>query len=303
MKASDHPENMLRIMFYNIYGYKWYPDKAATPHLSSGPVPVRQKMEIQLIRRYSPDVLGMQEYCTAFNKDMTPLLEEAGYTRVPVWNPEPDAKGNPINFTPLFYRAERLNMFDSGYLLYDGPNDVNSKSLTWAAFEEIKTGKRFLAISTHFMYNDPKLPEGAANAARVKNAKQLLGFINDALRKYKDLPLIVGGDLNSFYESDPFSALRSGGLEWLYDIAEEKNNSSGLKKYAVYDENKGEYITCPIPAEEPERAIDHVFLKQGSKKNVEINVLRYLAITDREACLSSDHCPRIADILLSGGKE
>lgn len=290
----------LRIMFYNIYGYKWYPDKQNQPHLSSGPIPLRQQMELTIIKNYVPDVLGMQEYCTAFNNGMTPLLEGEGYTRVDVWHTEQDKYGNKLNFTPLFYRADKMVLIDRGFFLYDGPNDVNSKSLTWAVFEELKHHKRFVAIATHFMYNDPTLAEGVANSTRVENAKQLLEQIDKIYEKdggvFDGLPIIIGGDLNCVFGSDPFVTLKNGGLQWLYDIAENKNESAGIKKYATYDDNIGDYITCPTAVTDPKRAIDYMWLKQG--KHTRVSVATYITVTDREASLASDHCPRFADLNL-----
>lgn len=291
----------LRIMYYNIYGYTKYFDKENQPYLYTGPIKLRQENEMKLIRRYTPDILGMQEYCTDFNTGMTPMLENSGYTRVDVWSEDVDKRGNKYNFTPIFYRADRLKTLDMGYVLYEGPNDVNSKSITWAVFEVRDSEKKFVCICTHFMYNDPKLPEGRPNAARVENAKRLLQVIEEihSLKDgaYDGLPVMVGGDLNCKHGSDPFQVLCEADLKWLYDISKITNESRGLKGYAVYDERKGEYITCPVPGDNPRESIDHIFLMQGIKEKEQIEVLEYATITDREACISSDHCPRYADII------
>lgn len=292
----------LRIMYYNIYGYIKYFDKENQPNLYTGPIPLRQKNEMELIRRYAPDILGMQEYCSAFHQGMTPLLEEAGYAQVDAWNSELDKKGNRINFTPLFYRKDSVRPVDFGYLLFDGPNDVNSKSMTWSVFETLAGKMRFIAVCTHFMYNDPKLPEGGPNAARVSNAKQLLCALEQISQMkdgaYEGLPVLVGGDLNCKHGSEPFEVLRNSNLKWLYEEAEITNESCGLKGYAVYDELKGDYITCPVPGDNPNESIDHMWLRQGTASGEQMRVLKYETIKDKEACLSSDHCPRYADILI-----
>ena len=304
MESADVtvPENhVLRVMFYNIYGYKWYPDKEHCPHLHSGPVSLRQKMEAELIERYAPDVLGMEEYCAAFHKGMTPLLNQAGYTQVDEWYTEPDQNGNRINFTPLFYKADRLRVLRSGYYLYSGPNDVQSKSLTWTIFEEAEEHKRFITVCTHFMYNDPKLTAEEQNRTRVENARQLLTVVDQIEQldngQFSGISVIMGGDLNCLWGSEPFQTLQDNGFQWLYDIAQTKNDSSGIKQYATYDELVGEYIIYPTPVDDPHRAIDHMMIRQGTSSQA--TVLSYLAVTDREACLCSDHCPRIAEMILS----
>ena len=68
----------VRAMFYNIYGWMWYPDKENSPNLSSGPIELRQKLQAEMISSYAPDVLGMQEYSIYYHKGMTPRLFELG---------------------------------------------------------------------------------------------------------------------------------------------------------------------------------------------------------------------------------
>ena len=300
----------VRVMTYNIYGYKWYPDKANSPHLSSGPVSLRQEMERDLIAQYAPDVLAMQEYHATFHEGMTPMLNSIGYTEVEAYHPtRTHQSGAHFNYTPLFYRADRLNLIDKAFVHFpetmpdpskdDGSvlniNDIGSKSITWAVFEDISTGKRFIAVCTHFMYSAAWLTPAQSNEARTNNALLLVDTVK-ALREkeeYKGLPVIMGGDLNTYPVSSPTAALKNGGFEHLYDIAEIKDDSRGLKAYATYDKNIGEYITFPEPADNPAQVIDYLMLMQG---DTAAKVGSYITITDRNALLASDHCPRIADI-------
>ena len=151
------------------------------------------------------------------------------------------------------------------------------------------------------MYNDPKLTAEEQNRTRVENARQLLTVVDQIEQldngQFSGIPVIMGGDLNCLWGSEPFQTLQDNGFQWLYDIAQTKNDSSGIKQYATYDELVGEYITYPTPVDDPHRAIDHMMIRQGTSSQA--TVLSYLAVTDREACLCSDHCPRIAEMILS----
>ena len=97
------------------------------------------------------------------------------------------------NFTPVFFKTEKFTLIDSGYFGYDGKNDVNSKSVTWAVLEEKETKKRFGVAATHFwwMWHAEEDFE-----QRLKNAEQLKVLCDEILAKY-DVPIIIGGDFNN----------------------------------------------------------------------------------------------------------
>ena len=302
----------IRAMFYNIYGWMWYPDKENSPHLSSGPIALRQQMETALISEYLPDVIGMQEYSLAFHKGMTPLLLKAGYTEVDVSHVKSHSDGTKLNYTPLFYRPDTLELIDGGFVMYpetmpdpskEGKalniNDVSSKSLTWAIFGEKASGKRFIAICTHFMYSAAWLTDEQRHEVRVQNAKNLLKTV-EKLRddpKYSALPVIMGGDLNCTKDSIEFKTLLDGGMKWLWDISPVKDNSRGHKQYATYDETLGGYVKSELPPEAPETSIDHI-LCSSVKGGDDVKIHNYVTVTDRLALLSSDHCPRFTDLAL-----
>ena len=302
----------LRAMFYNIYGYMWYPDRENAPHLSSGPISLRQQMETALISEYAPDVIGMQEYSEHYHKGMTPLMLDIGYAEVDVSHTKVRSDGTKINYTPLFYRPDTLNLIESGFVMYPETmpdpnkkdetlniNDVSSKSLTWAIFEEKASGKRFIAICTHFMYSAAWLTDELRHEVRVQNANNLLNTIKKLREnpEYSLLPVIMGGDLNCLKDSIEFKALLDGGMKWLWDISPVKDNSRGLKQYSTYDDTVGEYVKFELPIEAPELSIDHI-LSSSVEGGTDIKIHNYVTVTDSFALLSSDHCPRFTDFTL-----
>lgn len=306
-------QGTLRAMFYNIFGYKWFPDRANAPHLNSGPISLRQQMQMELINSYAPDVLGMQEYSIDYHKGMTPLLLDAGYREVEVGHSKTHRDGSRLNYTVLFYRPDTLCLIDQGFLMYpetmldptknDGSvldiNDVSSKSLTWAVFEEIASKKRFVAICTHFMYSAAWLTPEQRDGTRVQNAQNLLNMIK-VIREnpaYRGLPVVMGGDLNCGYASTPFYTLQKGGMEWLWDIAPVKDHSRGLKLYGTYDDTLEKYVAFEMPIEDPKTAIDYIW-HMPADQGTQINFANYVTVTDHLALLSSDHCPRFTDFTL-----
>lgn len=282
-----HREGDVRLMMFNIYGWNGH-----------GGVSLRAQMQQALIASYRPDVVGFQEFGD-FNEHLTcrstlkQLLRDIGYLEVGV------SHENGTNCTPLFYNSAtvQLKADDScGYFCYSGPNDVNSKSITWAFFETKKEKKVFCALSTHFMWSAPKLEN--PNAVRISNAKELLDLVAQIQKDYgEDIPIIAGGDLNCFPSSDPVRVLVQGGLQWLYYLADEKQEY-GYPGYPAFDEEKKYYTQFHAGQKfegdvvEKNHTIDLIL---GCGK---MRVLTYITVNDKYALCSSDHAPKLTDVLL-----
>ena len=148
----------------------------------------RTALQRDLIFERDADVCFFQECgpktIRAGEEALPPMLA-ARYDEVPT-------EVGDLNYTPVFYKRDRFDLIDHGYLLYRGKNDANSKSVTWAVLSEKESGVRFGVCSTHFWwrYNEPD-----DNTWRLSNAAELFDCVTDIQNRY-DVPVIVGGDLN-----------------------------------------------------------------------------------------------------------
>lgn len=301
----------IRAMFYNVFGYDKTCDRNAS--LKTIPKLRRQQIQTQLISEYEPDFIGFQEFSPSFHRDMTSMLADAGYTEVDVCPPDGEGK-QCVNYTPIFYRAQKLKLISKGALLYDeviphpdgsgrriNVNDQKSKSLTWAIFEVISSKKRFIAANTHFMYDSHELVSlSLADAIRKKNASAMLNALTSikAEKKANELPIVVGGDLNGNPNEEFFKMLTGNGMKWLYDISPVKDNSCGMHGYTFCNVDTGKIAECSLPADGVEKSIDYIFAMQG-KGACKLQVSAYVTVTDEGALFSSDHCPRITDFSLT----
>lgn len=270
---SLQTEGDVRVLFYNVYGWGNYNQV------------LRQKLQLEMFQTYAPDVLALQEFSNySRTLGLQTGLNEIGYTEVQV-------SAGSSNFTPLFYRADRLKVVDSGYVLYSGDNDANSKSVTWAIFETLDTGKRFAAMSTHFMYN---LNGSDHTSTRVSNAQEMLSVITrlraDPL--YADIPFILGGDFNCKTSDSPANVLRDGGLTSAWDIALKKTDSSGHHSYPEYSATYGTFIKWSKPTGTYANSIDQIWTLG------DITVNNFVTLTSFYALVSSDHSPEVVDITL-----
>ncbi|MBQ7320838.1 MAG: endonuclease/exonuclease/phosphatase family protein [Clostridia bacterium] len=194
------------------------------------------------------------------------------------------------NYTPVFYKRERFDLIDHGYILYKGKNDANSKSVTWAILAEKASGVRFGVCSTHFWW---RCNEPDDNAHRLSNAAELYACAMDMKQRF-DVPVIIGGDLNC-------GKLASQGEEpwlWLCDRLIDVRAAAPITTemlthhaYPVKDENG---LFCD--AEMPKRTLDHMFVTEHPN----IALRSFEVDTSRRALATSDHCPLILKATVLG---
>ncbi len=276
------PTGDIRLMYYNFNAQSWQNIRN-----------FRQNMQIALMDAYAPDVIGLQEFHPISHENgFGSQIEQLGFALVPVEiTPEQNPNGN--NYTPLYYRKEKLQLVDCGYRTYTGLNDVYSKGLTWAGFRMKSNGKVFSVITTHYWWVAD--PEG--DAARVGNAVQMLDTVA-CLQNHPVLgcgPIFAGGDYNCTYSSPALSVLcRQGGLKNAFEAAAFRNDCSGHHGYAAYDEDQDVFVKWETPTGHYAKdfSIDHI-LYTG---NADIRL--FYTVTDRYALISSDHCPLLCDAVI-----
>ena len=195
------------------------------------------------------------------------------------------------NFTPIFYKTKNYNIIESGFHAYEGLNDLDSKSLTYAVFEEKKSKVKFGIISTHFWWKTGI----EDNIQRLENAKTLLKFTNDIKKRY-DIPVFAMGDLNCGFNADqgdePYLFLKDHLLD-LREIAPISTDTLTHHDYPVCNSD-GDYVADGRV--DPVRNLDYIFVTEH--KNVAIDTFE-IDISD-ESYASSDHFPLIAKCRIFG---
>ena len=236
-----------------------------------------------LISAHAPDVCGFQE--------CNPKTSRAGDTPIESVLSDSYAEVLPENadrnFTPLFYNRASMNCIDCGWFLFDGKNDKNSKSVTWAILEEQASGKRAAFFSIHFWW---KWESEEDTLQRRENARQLANFCKDLAEKYP-VPFFVMGDLNSgigaHQGEDAYLTMRSLGMRDLRELAKETTSMQTAHEYPVLNE-EGNYVG----GGQPYKTLDYVF-NFGAEP---LSVDRFLVLTEEDALNSSDHCPLVVDV-------
>lgn len=187
------------------------------------------------------------------------------------------------NYTPVFYKTEKFTLIDSGYFRYDGKNDENSKSVTWAVLEEKETGKRLCVMATHFWWMHH---EEADFAQRLQNVKQLKAKCDEILESY-DVPIIIGGDFNNGADSVQGDApyrkmLEDGFIDVRYSADTTSKEKTCTNGYPTLTED-GKYVNGKMS----DMTIDYIFTY--GKKNVHFS--KFDVLTHETALNASDHRP------------
>lgn len=190
-----------------------------------------------------------------------------------------------LNYTPVFFKTEKFNLIDSGYFLYDGLNDANSKSVTWAVMEDKENKKRFIVMSTHFWWR----ADGESDALqRIENAKQLKKFCDEMISKY-NLPIIIGGDfnngLNSTQGDSAYHYMVENNFKDVRFTAPESTDHHTCRSQYKLSEGEKAYTE----AGDADITIDYIFTYGDG-----ITPISFKVDSSEKARLTSDHHPLLA---------
>ncbi len=164
-----------------------------------------------ILNDYAPDLFGLQE---TQEKHM-PIYSELipGYKYVYF-----DNDGTTYNSQPIFYRADKFELLESGIQWMSDTPDVRSKyeesaytrSFTYALLKDVATAETLLMVNTHVDYRDD---------GNKKQIKKLLEIVD---AKYPNIPKFFIADWNMYRTSDGYAILRDAGMiateEYLPDV-------------------------------------------------------------------------------------
>lgn len=236
---------------------------------------------IGLIKKYNPDLFGVQEAMHNQMVDLQSGLSE--YSYVGVGRDDGKEKGE---YSAIFYKKEKFELISQNtFWLSETPDVPGSKSwdaaitrvVTHAVFKDKTTGKQFLYANTHF---DHVGKEARKNSAFMIKA-YLKGFVSGSRYNNENLkvPVIVSGDFNSEPTDAPYLTITNGEHFRLFD-SRPANNLTGT--FCGFELNKMECKT-----------IDYIFHSEDWKAS------NYQVIQDNDGkYYPSDHLPVLVTLTL-----
>jgi endonuclease/exonuclease/phosphatase family metal-dependent hydrolase len=249
-----------------------------TPNDGANAWPHRRDWVAGLIRFHALDAVGVQEALATQLGDLDARLP--GFARVGVGRADGRAEGE---FSAILYRAERLELLDSGtFWLSPTPEVPGSKGwdtaieriATWARFRDRRTGCSHLHLNTHFDHIGEQARQESARLIRLRLAA-LAGA----------LPVVVTGDLNADPQSVPYRILTRDTIAGAIAPLRDAFDASAGGHYGPTS------TWNAFTAIEPGRRIDYVLASP------ELPVLAHAILPDSwDGRFPSDHLPVMAVI-------
>lgn len=192
---------------------------------------IRAPLTATVIRRYSPDIIGLQEASTANLDTCREQLPEYSLVMGNRYGDNP-----PQDYTSILYKTARYDLLASGEFWFSETPDVESADwgveypmgATWVRLKCLPTGQQLFCLNTHF--EDGEWGEQSrVNAAKliVTRLSQLAG----------DLPVVMTGDFNCNPWSMPYRIFLNNGFIDTYRAAGHADSSDSSTFHAYQGRN------------------------------------------------------------------
>lgn len=267
INISGDGEDLIRVMSYNI--------RVAVDEKTEGINSWNNRKELiaSLIKKYKPDIIGLQEALKIQLDDLATLLGDF------TWVGSGRDGGETGEYSAIFYNKNRFEVLeDSTIWLSETPEKpsrgwdaVFNRIITLAKFKDKITGKTFYHFNTHFDHK--------GEMAKLESANLLNDKVAEIAGK---TPAFVTGDLNFKPDSKGYKILTGGRKNYLFDAQE-----------IAKTDNSGSDITFNDFGNSMEEGnkIDYIFIKN----NIDVN--NHFIINDKhDGRYPSDHMPVLAEV-------
>lgn len=267
-----------RFLAFNIWG-----------DFFGNPPAERAARQSALIRRWNPDLVGMQEVTRNFwASELFPALrEEYGVIG------EKLGPGGIDAADPILYRKSRFDLLECAGEWFCPELDT-SKGMVWAALRDRRTGRNVIVFASHFWWRYDGIGD---DWIRLYSARRLRAKLFELSVKH-DAAVIGGGDLNAPMDSSGMKYLVSHGLADAQGTAKVSPRGYPSEHGDPVRDAQGAYFGRPavrgINRVRPKSMyLDHIFY---DPKRITVN--RFDLDVSPEACSLSDHHPVCADFSL-----
>ena len=192
---------IIRVMTFNIHGND--PEWSA---LHADPT-------LGVLRRYSPDLIGLQEVVASNIELYRRQLTEYDYALGQEYGEDEDS-----GYSSIFWRKARFELVESGTFWFSRTPDRRSSDwgvpypmgATWVRLQDKRTGIQLLHLNTHF-------EDGSGGEQSRQESSKLL--VDRTAQLAPDIPVIVTGDFNCNPWSAAYNHFMANGFTDTYRAA------------------------------------------------------------------------------------
>lgn len=236
----------------------------------------RRHLNIDTIKKYNPDVIGIQEAQTGtladYETHLTDYTIEQGLVSIRTTERR--------HYVPIYYRTERFEKVDSGGFYLSETPDVFSqgwdavypRAVTWIILRDLWVNQNFLLMNTHYNHEQDN------HHSRIQSSKLI---VEKSLEHGANLPKFVTADFNARPDSETHQVYMDSGYVDLY-------SAIGHDEAHTMHSYQGEAFPYK------DARIDWILLNDADNK---LRVTACDIITDYEGTVyPSDHYPVVAQL-------
>lgn len=267
----------MRIMTFNVRG-----SFHADPHNSWEE---RRDLNIATIKKYAPDILGMQEVQSgnmqAYEAELPEYDVELGPISI--------RKTERFHHVPIYWkRAEYEKVDAGGFYLSDTPDEWSAgwgaeliRAVTWVRLRDLQYDLEFYVLNTHFNHEQDN------HLSRTKSAELIVKRLAEI--NTDNCPEFVTADFNARPESDAYKVFADAGYK---DTYVEAGLSDDVITFHGFAGDALSYEGQPITA----LRIDWVLVKPGPQL---VRTLTCHVVKDHNhPTYPSDHYPVFSDLVM-----
>ena len=241
------------------------------------------------IAKEKPDIVGLQEINSSFDSLFSYLQKpENGSYKI---TDRYLTGTSTFNMAPILYDSDRFELAEGtlahgAHLLEARWQKTKSKIISWAIFRDRQTGRKILAMNTHFaVYTSSYTGVTSADAVawRIENAKYAIELLDSIRKEHGALPTFFTGDFNMQNHEMAHRIL----LQRFTDsqiFAPDAVNF--MASYNSEYGSKAHALTEKYP-------IDHIYISHGDWK-----IKSHRIVRDDTTMVMTDHYPVIAEMTL-----
>jgi len=235
------------------------------------PTPLeRSACLVNIMKYFEPDVIGLQEMNIHWHNAYADVAPD-NYKLV-----NENTETGVLNYSTIAYNVNKVKVIENGVKTYSKGNHSGLRVASWALFETLDGGERFILINTHWDIEDNfKMPQAIE-----------MGELAVELKAKYGCPIVTTGDYNrrpSTLEYKKFVEIT--GFVNAQDVAKASGNLGGST-------HGSDPFGMP-PSSNNTEAIDHIF------SSTDAEFMYFTILHDKFALEASDHCPIYADIKLN----